>query len=574
MLSFRLLVADPARRELQVEARYPCALWQAGQIPELFLPVWTPGSYLVREYARHLGKVVQVLADGSSCVCPKTSKNRFALQLEPNASSVCVRYSVYAHDLTVRTCHLDETHAFWCHAAVLLWPTGAEQAPAHIAVELPKHWKHACALPFSPNEAHPLAWHADHLAHAVDAPFLAGELLELTFDACGVTHRVALDGLRGITPPDTLLADLTAIVQTEAELFGGKLPYQHYLFQCLFTDDGHGGLEHSESTTLLCARTALRDKKGYREFLALAAHELFHAWNIKRMRPKEFWAYDYHNENYTRLLWLIEGWTAYFDDWLVLRAGLCTRKEYLAAFDDNLDRMYSGPGRFAQSLEASSFDAWIRLYRPDANTRNSSQNYYGNGAVAALCLDLHLRSAGSSLAIAIRELYATTFLANRGYERADVEAVLRQLAGEPAVTCLRALVDGPLDPDLAAVLAPFALELHCEGKDAPYLGLRFEAVTTVVASVERDTPAYLAGLAPGDEILALDQLRTTSDSWRKVLGAKATVGQPLTLLFARRGAILSTTVTPNAARGTPQLRELANAPPDAIARRDAWLGNH
>jgi predicted metalloprotease with PDZ domain len=513
--------------------------------------------------------------------CPKTKKNRFAVPSvdgEGAAGTVRVRYTVHAHELTVRTSHLDDTHAYLNHACVLLWPVGSEQVPATIEVVLPAGWRHACALPTiaenSDAACSRVTMRADDLAAAVDAPFLGGRFAEQTITVHGVRHRILLDGLGDVQPPATLAADFTAIVEAAAEVFGGRLPYTEYLFQCLFTDDGHGGLEHANSTTLLMSRTALHDRKGYQEFLSLAAHELFHAWNVKRMRPREFWSYDYENENYTRLLWLMEGWTAYFDDLLTLRAGLCTREEYLDAVAGNLDRMYAAPGRFAQSLEESSYDAWIRLYRPDANTRNSSQNYYGNGAVAAMCLDLHLRRASSglcSLESVIRSLYERTFGSDRGYDRSDVDAVLRQAGGESAVALLRNLVDGPLDPPVAELLAAVGLQLKYEGAGAPFLGIGFEPGGTTIASVQRDSPSFTAGLAPGDEILALGNLRVNGGNWRKIVAAVLRIGQPAEVLRTRRGVVGTVTLVPAPARGTPRISVAATEDETTRNVRDGWL---
>ena len=581
-LAFRIDVTDPARRELEVTLEVPAGVVPAGPDRQLFLPTWTPGSYLIREYARQLGPVELVRDEPQPLIrCEKVGKNRFRLP-ESAGEAFRVRYRVYAHELSVRTADVGDTHAYWNHACVLLWPVAADQHGARIEVEMPGHWTHACSLPSVVPTAPPVD-HRDtrticlvarDIDHAIDSPFLAGQLLRMDWDILGVPHTVVCSGLAGVAPPISLQQDITAIVQSAAAVFGGTLPYERYLFTCLFTDSGHGGLEHAESTTLLMSRTALHDRKGYLEFLSLAAHELFHAWNVKRMRPVEFWRYDYENENYTRLLWLIEGWTAYFDDLLTLRAGLSRRDEYLGTLAENLDRMRSSPGRFVLSLEESSHDAWIRLYRPDENTRNSSQNYYGNGAVAAACLDLRIRQltrGQSSLETVIRRLFEQTLGAGRGYSRSDVEAVLADVAGRPAVQALASLVDGPLDPDLPGMFHSVGIQVVEEGAGSPFLGITFEGGGTSIASVQRGSAAHDSGLAPGDEILALQGLRVRAGNWKAVLSAVARVGQSLEVLYVRRGVIGTCRAVPSASQGTIRLSPSPDATAEQVALRETWL---
>lgn len=581
-LVFRIDVADPTLREVEVTLEIPANAFAAEGERVLFLPTWTPGSYLIREYSRHLGPVELLDADGVPIArCLKVSKNRFRIGAS-HGEPIRLRYRVYAHELSVRTAHIDDRHAYWNHACLLLWPVDRPDCSARIMVDLPADWSHACALtqvaadPAPTPACQRIALQAHDLDEVVDSPFLAGHLHRLDWSILGTAHTVVLDGLEGVPVPATLQRDFAAIVQSAAAVFGGTLPYQRYLFQCLFTDRGHGGLEHAESTTLLMSRTALHDRKGYLEFLSLAAHELFHAWNVKRMRPAELWRFDYENENYTRLLWLMEGWTAYFDDLLTLRAGLSIREEYLAALAGNIDRMRAGQGRFVLSLEESGFDAWIRLYRPDENTRNSSQNYYGNGAVAAACLDLTIRKISNgarSLDDVIRTIYHRTYEVGRGYRRADVDDVLREIAGEEAVATLANLVDGVLDPDLESVFAAVGIAVVAEGAGAPFLGITFESGGTVVASVQREAPAHLAGIAPGDEVLALQGLRVTSGNWREVLTSAGRVGEPLAVLHSRRGVIAERVAQPTPSPGTIRLVPKADASAEQIAMRNGWLKN-
>ncbi|MCK5945475.1 MAG: M61 family metallopeptidase, partial [Planctomycetes bacterium] len=485
----------------------------------------------------------------------------------------------YAHELTVRTADVDASHAYWNHTCLLLWPRGHERVPAEIVVDHPSDWRLSCSLPETKEQ---LASHrrstlrAVDLDEALDAPVLIGTTQRLEWQVDGVPHAIELDGMGAIAPPATLVDDLAAIVRAAADVFGGRLPYERYVFQALFAGEGYGGLEHRDSSTLLMPRTSLATEKGYRDFLGLAAHELFHAWNVKRMRPSEFWSYDYEHENYTRLLWLMEGWTAYYDDLLVARAGLMSHKDYLATMAKNVQGMRASPGRFELSLEESSFDAWIRLYRPDENTRNSSQNYYGNGAVAAMCLDLAIRRAtdgGKCLDDVLRTLWQQTYEQGRGYDLEDVHRAITAIGGEATLTRVRELVSGPLDPDLDEVLADVGVRVEVKDPDKPFLGVTFQAGTTTVAAVTRGSPAFAGGIAPDDELLAVRDLRVTAKNWQAVFAAVANVGEPLDLMVARRGIVRTLEVTPGAGPGTVKLVVDKASTEHQTAARRGWLGD-
>ncbi|MBL9079248.1 MAG: M61 family metallopeptidase [Planctomycetes bacterium] len=582
LLDYRIDARRPELRELGVTLEFDLDAADGTPV-RLFVPVWTPGSYLIREYGRHFGRVAAHDAgSGAALACRKVAKNRFEVAPGPATRRVRVTWSVHAHELTVRTADLTAAHAFWNHACVLLWPVDQPHRRARIVVDHRRDWHLACSLPRESKAAEttttaPFASTtllATDLDEAMDAPCLVGDGTRLDWTIDGVPHAIVLDGAAGIAPPPTLLDDLTRVVTTARAVFGGGLPYANYVFLCLFAAEGHGGLEHAASTTLLAARTALAGGKDYREFLSLCAHELFHAWNVKRMRPAEFWRYDYEQENYTSLLWLIEGWTAYYDDLVCRRAGLSSRDEYLALLAKNIDTLRTSPGRLRLSLAESSFDAWIRLYRPDANTRNSSQNYYLNGSLAALCLDLFLleHSGGARcLDDVLRRLYHATFGHGRGYTREDVEAALREVAGDGAVRKLAELVDGALDPDFAAAFAPLGVQCTVEPGDRPQLGVTFTAGGTTISAVEADGPAFVGGLAPGDELIALGDLRVDGGRWAELWRAVARVGQPLEVLLARRGVMTRCTVVPGPARGTTRLKVSAEATPTQAHLRERWL---
>lgn len=578
-----LLTPSPASSEVLVSLEL-AASSQPGATDSdllLFLPTWTPGSYLVREFSRHLSQVqAEDAASGTPLTCLKTSKNRFAVRCPASTARVRLRYRVYAHELTVRTADVTGEHAFWNHACVLLWPVGGDGLTARITVELPDGWDFACALqatePAGRASAgtHRVGLLAVSMERAYDAPFLAGRLTRQRWQSRGIEHEVVIDGIATVPVPDKLLGDLQRVVESAGAVFQGPLPYARYSFLCLFTADGHGGLEHSDSTVLLAARTSLHSERGYREFLALAAHELFHAWNVKRMRPVEFWRYDYEKENYTRLLWLLEGWTAYYDDLLCFRAGLTSRADYLAVLAKSIQTLSGNPGRLRLSLADSSYDAWIRLYRPDENTRNSSQNYYVNGSIAAMCMDLHVRrhtQGKRSLDDVLRRLFAATYGAGRGLTEEDVWAAFASEADAAVAQQARQLVNGGFDPELTPLLHAFGVKLEARDTDRPYLGLQFDSGQTTVASVTAGSPASAAGLQAGDEILAIDSLRVDSSRWQDVFQAVARVDQPLQVLISRRGVVQTRNATPARGPGTVALAVDEKANEEAAALREGWL---
>jgi predicted metalloprotease with PDZ domain len=309
--------------------------------------------------------------------------------------------------------------------------------------------------------------------------------------------------------------------------------------------------------------------------MGLIAHEFFHVWNVKRMRPAGLWDFDYERENYTELLWVAEGFTAYYDDHLCRRAQILTAEEYLGIVANGITELRRTPGRMHQSLSEASFDAWIRLYRPDEHTRNSTLSYYGNGALAAMVLDLRIRAetrGAKSLDDAMRHLYEQTFANGRGYTKESVCESLSHAAGCDLSDLVTCLVDQPLDPDFTEIFTAFGLELTEKVSQVPYLGLHFKAGTTTISSVIENSPADQGRLIPGDEILGLAGLRVTSPSWSKVYDHVAQTGKPLEVLLSRRGRIVRQSITPELRpHGKHRLVASKNASKQQVELREAWL---
>ena len=497
-ISFTLDLRDPSQRQVDVTLDLDLeglqGVREAGVV-ELFLATWTPGSYLVREYSRHLNDFrVAVLPPGC---WRKTAKNRFAIQVPDGTPRLQISYRVYCHELSVRTSDLTDQHAFLSGAELFLWPVGvAGDTPAELHLQTPESWDLQTSLPTRRGGPSEFTLSATGLDQLIDSPILAGRLDLLEFSALGKAHSFVLDGLEGIPVPACMVPDTVAIIEHAARIFGGSLPYEDYKFLCMFADKGRGGLEHLSSSALLAPRTTFQPRKQYQVFMGLVAHEFFHVWNVKRMRPAELWDFDYERENYTGLLWVAEGFTAYYDDHLCRRAGVLTPQEYLAIVANGITELHRTPGRHHQSLSEASFDAWIRLYRPDEHTRNSTLSYYGNGALAAMCLDLRIRAetqGDKSLDDAMQHLYEQTFGRGAGYTEHDVCQSLSHAAGCDLTGMVASLIHQALDPDFGEIFAAFGLEFTETVHDTPYLGVHFKARSTTIGSVIEGSPAEGGG---------------------------------------------------------------------------------
>lgn len=502
---YRLSIPEPATHLVH-------ATMEADDAPaslELRFPVWIPGSYLVREFARHVQGFRAADSAGRSLPWRKTRKDTWHINAEPGAG-VRVEFDVYAHDLSVRTSHVDATHAFLNPANLLPYVVGRRERPTLVAVEPPGDWRVHTALPPERHGSF-IARDYDELA---DSPIHVGPDPSVDFTVDGRTHTIATWS-RGNLDLTRFAGDVERIVRAEAQLFGG-LPYERYLFLLLLTDGGRGGLEHRASTALMVPRFNFRPGNGYERALQLVAHEFFHTWNVKRIHPAwDGGRIDYGAENYTRLLWAMEGITDYYSPLTLRRAGLTTPERYLEVLGDQMSDLAETPGRHLQSLEEASFDAWIKYYRPDEHSVNSSVSYYLKGALASLLLDLEIRkrTAGErSLDDAMRLLWERYGLADRGVPEDGYRAAVYEIARGDWEPFFASTIGGPGDLDYASALAAFGLEVEWRADPTAspaWIGLRLrtEAGRTRVAAVLADGPAWASGISAGDELLALDGFR-------------------------------------------------------------------
>lgn len=583
-IRYRLLLPDPRTHLLAVEM----AVDEVHGPARLVMPSWTPGSYLLREFPRN---VVQFEAtDGARRPIPwrKTDKNTWSVDA-PGDGALRARWVMYADDLTVRTSHVDATHASVIGAGVFMYVDGRQSEPAEVEVAAPQGWRTTTAL----QALDETRFRAADFDELVDSPLEIGTHQVVQWTVDGVPHQYAIWG-RGNADPRRLAQDTTRIVLAERELFG-TLPYPAFTFFLHLTNGGGGGLEHRNSTSLLADRWSFRGP-GYESFLGLAAHELFHAWNGKRIRPAVLGPFDYTRENYTRDLWVVEGITTYYTDLLLRRAGIIPQQRYLEKLADMISRFQTLPGRAVQPLADASFDAWIKFYRPDANTPNATISYYQKGALVALLLDLRIREAtenARSLDDLMRVLWERYGVPDTGFPEGAVEAVAAEVAG----TDLRGFFDHALrstaELDYAGGLAVAGLSLvplHQAGGPPPGPGgagaggmaprvhkesrtgltLRTDAGRVIVVNVLAGSAAWRAGVNPGDELVALDGFRVVSPDWLNTRLMEFQRGVQVGLTVFRRDEMVTLSLPVEA--GPPQ-RFIVRPAPDATPAQQAVLAH-
>ncbi|WP_225412100.1 M61 family metallopeptidase [Stigmatella hybrida] len=515
---YRVSMSRPHSHLFEVEARFP-----AGQaVLDAVLPVWTPGSYLVREYARHLQDVTATGPGGEALPLQRVDKRTF--RVTAGGQAVTLRYRVYANELTVRTSHLDGSHGYFNGATLFLYTEATRHQPHHVTVVAPEGWQTFCAL-----ERQGETFLAPDYDELVDSPFEVGPHTPLSFTAAGVPHEVVV---WGDTVPDAekLTADLQRICEAQARLFNG-LPMTRYLFLVYLTDKGRGGLEHKNSTALLFPRAGLHSVRGWEDFLTLAAHEYFHLWNIKRIKPRSFVPFDYSQENYTTLLWAFEGMTSYYDNLFVRRAGLMSAQRYLTRLGETFTLLHGTPGRRTQTLAEASLLSWIKHYRPDENSPNSAISYYLKGEVVCVLLDLEIRRATQDtkgLDDVLRLLWER-YGDGSGMPEDGMEAAVREVSGQDLTAFFDLAVRSTRELDYS-VLSHVGLQAEfrvrestsdkggtppprksSEVKPRGWLGLTTKGSGTL-ATVAEDSPAMEAGLCPEDELVALDGYKVDAAS--------------------------------------------------------------
>jgi predicted metalloprotease with PDZ domain len=525
-ISYTVSMPKPYTHLLDVELRLRGAL---NAQTDLIMPVWTPGSYLIREYERNVQDFDAKGAGARALRWAKTNKNTWRIETA-GARELVVTYSVYCNEFSVRTNEVTDQHAFWNNAALLMYPEGQLKTPSILIVSPFGNWKIATSLPPAAG-VRGQAFRAENFDVLYDSPVEVGNFKTISFEVKNVPHRIIIDG-EGNYDPERMRRDVQKVVESAVNLMGGEIPYHDYTFFLHLRSTGGGGLEHLNSTALIYPRFRFRPEANYKDFLSLAAHEYFHLWNVKRIRPDALGPFDYTQENYTRLLWVAEGLTSYFENIILVCAGLLSPEEYLSGLASGIQDLQNRPGRFEQSLEESSFDAWIKYYRPDENAVNSQVSYYDKGAIIGALLDLEIQrvSKGTrSLDAVLRYLYEEFYKKGRNYTPEDFQHAAELVAGGSLENFFARYVRGREEIDFNTILNYAGLYLDNNGTstgrpatERAYFGatLFMDNNRLTVRNVRAGTPAYDQGINASDEIVALDGMRVTLESFDARLAEK------------------------------------------------------
>ena len=546
---------------------------------ELMMAVWTPGSYLIREYERHVEAVTATGQGGKALAIEKSDKNRWRITTG-GAASVTVKYRVYAREMTVRTNWVEADFAMINGAPTFLTLAGGAPRPHEVAIEPARGWRTSMTS-LTPIAGGSHRYRAADYDELVDSPIVIGNPAVYEFLVDDKKHYLVNIGEAGVFDGARAAKDVEAIVR-EFRRFWGVLPYERYLVFNLLTavpgQIGGGGLEHKNSTMLIASRWSTRTRPSYLGWLELASHEIFHAWNVKRLRPVELGPFDYENENVTGSLWIAEGVTDYYASLLVHRAGLSNQAEFLDVVSGNIEELQTTPGRAVQSAELASRDAWIKYYRPDENSPNTSISYYTKGAVLGFLLDARIRRAtggAKSLDDVMRAAYQK-FSGARGYTPAEFRAVAEQVAGVSLASFWQTSVEGTAELDYTEALDLLGLRFRAAdagGGGRPWLGAttRNDAGRLVVSQVRRDSPAHTAGLNVDDEIIAIDDFRVRADQLTQRLD-QYKPGDEVRLLVARRDQLMTIAIEFGAEPARQWRLEVDPAATETDQRqRDRWL---
>jgi predicted metalloprotease with PDZ domain len=534
------------------------------------LPAWIPGSYMIREFSRNIVRI-RAESNGEPVALAKLDKHSWqAAPLKDHAAPLTLHYEVYAWDLSVRAAHLDQNHAFYNGTSVFLRVLGQEDQPHVVDIQRPgdeaaRTWRVATSLPELKAKRYGFGTYiAANYDELIDHPVEQGDFALATFKAHGVPHDIVISGRVPNLDLARLSADLKKICETQIAFFepkARKAPMDRYVFMTLAVGDGYGGLEHRASTALICARadlpsTASNSKEitdGYLQYLGLCSHEYFHTWNVKRIKPAAFAPYNLQAENYSPLLWLFEGFTSYYDDLMLVRAGVIAEPAYFKLLGKTIGSVLRGSGRTKQSVADSSFDAWGKYYRQDENAPNAIISYYTKGSLIGLALDLSIRAktgGKKSLDDVMRILwqrYGRDFYngAGRGVTPAEVEAIFDEVSGGRFKPFFDKYIRGTEDLPLAKMLAPFGIKYSDERKSSkPSLDANIgkEGNDCKLSAVHENGAAHQAGLSAGDILVAIDGLRVNATNLETLL-SRYGVGSEVEVHAFRRDELMTFNMT-------------------------------
>ena len=534
------------------------------------LPAWIPGSYMIREFARN---IVRIRAESNGAAVALTKLDKHSWQAAPCEGPLTLHYEIYAWDLSVRAAHLDQTHGFFNGTSVFLRVLGQEEGAHEVDIQRPgdpaaKTWRVATAMQELGAKRYGFGTYvAANYDELIDHPVEMGDFALATFKAHGIPHDIVITGRVPNLDMARLQADLKAICEAQITFFEPqtrRAPLDRYVFMTMAVGDGYGGLEHRASTALICARADLpcsatpqvgEPSEGYLKFLGLCSHEYFHTWNVKRIKPAVFAPYDFQVEGYTPLLWLFEGFTSYYDDLMLVRAGIIGEPIYFKLLGKTIGSVLRGSGRLKQSVADSSFDAWIKYYRQDENSPNAIISYYSKGSLIALAFDLTIRArTGGAKTLddvmrALWQRYGRDFYpsAGRGVTEQEVEALFDEVSGLKLRALFDKFVRGTDDLPLAKLFAPFGVKLADErksGKPSLDAGIGRDPLGAKLTQVHEGGAAHQAGLSALDILIAIDGLRVNGNPANvDALLSRYRVGDKLTVHAFRRDELMAFDVT-------------------------------
>ena len=512
MLHYQIEFDDYRQHLIHVTLRFVADPTQV-----LSLPTWIPGSYLIREFSKHIESVRAYDEEGRLLEIQKFEKNKWRL-FNTDHELITVEYDVYAYDLSVRGAYVDQTRLYVNPACACLGLEGQEDKAVEVELFLPdelKHFQLATGMASKSLVKGRFTLKAKNYAELIDAPFELAEQTRFSFEAKGIPHEFVVSGKHAMNAA-RMQQDIEKICATEISMFGSA-PFSNYTFMTMATANSYGGLEHPNSTSLISPREDLpkanepeEPSEDYQRFLGLCSHEYFHSWLVKFIRPENFVNYDLNKEGYTSLLWIFEGFTSYYDDLILLRSDVISQASYIKLLKTQIDRYLQNPGRFVQSVSESSFDAWVKFYRQDENSNNAGTSYYNKGCLVALCLDLGLRLRGSSLDALMRKLYENAQKGIQVHERTIVE-LCNELTGDNWIEQINHLINTTDELPLDQLFPEFGLSYSLKNDKSLPLGLKLveKPEGVLVQSARRDGAAAQAGLSAHDVIIAIDGLKAT-----------------------------------------------------------------
>lgn len=543
----------------------------AGGVLDVHLPTWRPGRYVILDFAGTITGVSAESGDGSALVIEKTAKSSWRVELAGSTEAM-IRYRVYANSLGDRTRHVDDSHAFLDGSAVFLYSDDAREKPARVVVEAPSGWAVATGLERALGAEN--IFLAPNYDILVDSPFEIGRHELITFDVDGVAHEIAVWGKASYSP-ERFKTDFAAIVAAQRDVFG-EMPYDRFVFLLHIAPGLGGGTEHYNSTIMQTSPDRFDSDGEYRRFLGLVSHEMFHTWNVKRLRPAGLNPYDYLGENYTTLLWVSEGTTSYYGGLTLARAGITKPDAYLKSLAGSIGAMERHIGATVQSLEESSFDAWVKFNRSTPDSANTTVSFYSKGSLVSLLLDMELRGRTNnrvSLDTVMRDLYERFPLDGPGFTPEDLLGTVERLSGTSFGPFFEKYVRGTGPLPMAEALMTVGLELTRDaGEDKPYVGFSVSGDDTgVVSRIRADGPAYEAGLNVGDEIVAFNDDRMRGSNLDALL-KKIKPGDTVAILLFRRDELREISFVAGTRNDAPlTLTRVGNPTETQVAVYESWL---